>query len=165
MAFYDEGEASAAIFEMIAEGKRTLDPFIAQLNMEILWANSQEAEGVIYVTPKVLNPYGTVHGGCLVALADSVAGHNLLAAGKMCVTQSSTVSFLRPASCRRVYCRSTIKKLGKSSHVVSVEATDEEGQGLVTALFTFVTIQDVPPHSIAKRTPVSDSDGSGAPGS
>ena len=42
--------------------------------------------------------YGTVHGGILVAFADTVAGHSLVAHGRMCVTQGSTVNFLRPAS-------------------------------------------------------------------
>jgi acyl-CoA thioesterase len=119
--------------------------------MEMLWADPQEAEGIMYVTAGILNPYGIVHGGCLVALADTVAGHNLLAAGKICVTLSSTVNFLRPAKGKTVKCHSHIQKLGKQVSVVSVEETDEKGQLLVTALFTFSTVEEIPPHLIIAK--------------
>jgi acyl-CoA thioesterase len=142
-------EGGFIVEELLAQGG-TIDPFIQSLNMEVLWADPQEAEGILHVTPQVLNPYGTVHGGCLVALADSVAGHNMAAAGKLSVTQSSTVNFLRPAVGKMVYCRSKIQKLGRTS-VVAVEQTDEEGTLLTTALFTFHMIKEIPPHLISNR--------------
>ncbi|MBP1758073.1 MAG: hypothetical protein H6Q61_322 [Firmicutes bacterium] len=136
--------------DLMAQGG-TIDPFIQSLNMEVLWADPQEAEGILYVTPHVLNPYGTVHGGCLVALADSVAGHNMAAAGKLSVTQSSTVNFLRPAAGKVVHCHSKIQKLGKHISVVAVEQTDEAGTLLTTALFTFNMIKEITPHLISAR--------------
>lgn len=141
----------AKLEETIAQGARTLDPLAKLMNMEILWADSQEAEGVMHITPELLNPYGTVHGGCLVTLADSVAGHNMAAAGKICVTLSSTVNFLRPAKGKIVRCHSQIQKLGKQVSVVSVEETDENGQLLTTALFTFSAVKEIPPHMIVAQ--------------
>lgn len=138
--------------ELMAQGG-TIDPFIQSLNMEVLWADPHEAEGILHVTPHVLNPYGTVHGGCLVALADSVAGHNMAAAGKLSVTQNSTVSFLRPATGKVVHCYSKIQKLGKQTSVVAVEQKDEKGALLTTALFTFHTIKEIPPHLISSKEP------------
>ncbi len=148
-----EEQQGNIIEDLMAEGRRTIDPFIQSLNMEILWAGPQEAEGVIYVDQQVLNPYGTVHGGCMMTLADSVAGHNVIAAGRMCVTLSSSSNFLRPANCKRVYCRSRIQKLGKQISVVAVEQTDEKGNLLMTGTLTFHTIKNVPPHIIAPREP------------
>ncbi len=135
--------------DLLSKDLRTVDPFAKILNMEVLWAGPEEAEGIMYVSPQVLNPYGTVHGGCLVALADSVAGHNMAAAGKLCVTQGSTVNFLNPANCKEVRCRSRIQKLGRRNSVVAVEAWDEQGTLLITALFTFSTMKEIPPHIIA----------------
>lgn len=132
----------------IAGGARTVDPLAKLLNMEILWADPQEAEGVMHITPEVLNPFGSVHGGCLVALADSVAGHNMAAAGKFCVTLNSTVNFLSPAMGREVRCHSRIQKLGKRVSVVAVEATDEEKKLLLTGFFTFSAMKEIPPHII-----------------
>ena len=150
MASFAEHKPSYIAENLIAEGGRTIDPFAQRLQMEVLWANWEEAEGVMHVSEAVLNPYGTVHGGCLMALADTVAGHNMAAAGKLCVTQSSTVSFLRGAMGAKVFCRSKIEKLGKAISVVSVQQTDEEGSLLTTALFTFHTMKEIPPHVITK---------------
>lgn len=147
----DEPQGGFIVEELMKQGGRTVDPFAQSLNMEVLWAGPKEAEGIMYVTPNVLNPYGTVHGGCLVALADTVAGHNMAAAGRLCVTLSSTVNFLRPAACQEVRCHSTIQKLGKRVSVVAVEETDEHGTLLTTALFTFSTIKEIPPHLITAK--------------
>lgn len=142
---------TAKMEDLIAEGTRTMDPFAQSLNMEILYANPEEAEGVMHVTPKVLNPYGSVHGGCLVALADTVAGHNVIASGHICVTQSSTVNFLRPAIGRLIYCKSKIQKRGKQASVVYVEQSDENGKLLTTALFTFSMVKEITPHIITEN--------------
>jgi len=141
----------AELEQNIAGGARTVDPLAKLLNMEMLWADPQEAEGVMYITPEVLNPYGSVHGGCLVALADSVAGHNMIAAGKICVTLNTTVNFLSPAMGREVRCRSRVQKMGKRVSVVAVEATDEKEKLLMTAFFTFSAIKEIPPHIITAR--------------
>lgn len=142
---------SEKLEEIIAGGARTVDPFAKSLNMEILWADPQEAEGIMYIDSGILNPYGIVHGGCLVALADTVSGHNLLAAGKICVTLSSTVNFLRPAKGKFVRCHSQVQKLGKQVSVVAVEETDDKGQLLTTALFTFSAVEEIPPHIIVAQ--------------
>lgn len=132
----------------IASGARTVDPLAELLHMEVLWADPQEAEGILRVSPELCNPYGSVHGGCLVALADSVAGHNMAAAGKLCVTLSSAVNFLRPATGRFVRCRSRIQKVGKRVSVVEVEERGEKDELLLTAHFTFSTMKEIPPHII-----------------
>ena len=144
-------ELAALLEAEMASGARTVDPMAKLLNIEILAANGQEAEGVMHVTSTVLNPYGMVHGGCLVAFADTVAGHNLAAAGKLCVTVSSSVSFLRPATGRELRCYSKIQKLGRQVSVASVEATDEEGLLILSALFTFSTMKEITPHVIEKE--------------
>lgn len=141
----------AELEKSIASGARTVDPLARLMHMEILWASPEEAEGILHVTPDLLNPYGTVHGGCLVTLADSVAGHNMAAAGKLCVTLSSTVNFLRPAMGQEVRCHSHIQKVGKRISVVAVEATDEQENLLLTALFTFSAMKDIPPHVITAQ--------------
>ncbi len=53
------------------------------------------AEGIMMIRKSNQQQYGTVHGGVLVAFADTIAGHSLAPHGRMCVTQGSTVNFLR----------------------------------------------------------------------
>lgn len=137
--------------EMKADGVRTLDGFAERLNMEVLWAGPEEAEGIMHVTPDLLNPYGIVHGGCLSTLADTVSGHNVIAAGRLCVTLNSSMNFLHAADCKQVRCHSRIRKLGKRISVVDVEQWDERGNLLTTASYTFSTMKMVPPHIITPR--------------
>lgn len=138
----------APVLEKLAQGEHSVDPYAARNGISILRADEQGAEGVLTVTPAVLNPYGTVHGGCLVALADSVAGYSLAAAGRLCVTQGSTVNFLRPAIGKVIHCQAKPQKVGREICVVSVEQTDEEGRLLTTALFTFCVMKEIPPRTI-----------------
>ncbi len=138
-----EKDLTAGLELLMREGEKTLDPLAKLIPMEMLWANESEAEGVLHVEDKVLNPFGFVHGGILSTLADSVAGHNMVAAGKICVTQSSTLTFLRPARGPKVFCRSRVQKLGRQIGVCTVEMADGEGSLLVTGLFTFSVIKEI----------------------
>ena len=60
------------------------------------------AEGVLEVGPDSINPHGMVHGGALATLADTVGGSCACATGRRCVTASSSMEFLRPASGKRI---------------------------------------------------------------
>ena len=62
------------------------------------------AEGVLEVGPDSINPHGMVHGGALATLADTVGGSCACATGRRCVTASSSMEFLRPASGKRITC-------------------------------------------------------------
>ena len=43
--------------------------------------------GIMMIRRSNQQQYGTVHGGMLVAFADTIAGHSLVPHGKVCVTQ------------------------------------------------------------------------------
>lgn len=95
-------------------------------------------EGVLEVGETSHNPQGTVHGGCLYTLADTVAGVAVAAAcGKPCVTASGTLEFLRPATGTKVFCSASPKKLGRLLCVMQVELTGETGKTVATGTFTF----------------------------
>ena len=60
------------------------------------------AEGVLHADESSLNPNGIVHGGCLVTLADTVAGCAAHGLGGQYVTLSSNLNFLAPALLHRL---------------------------------------------------------------
>ena len=98
------------------------------------------AEGVLDVTETSHNPHGTVHGGCLYTLADTVAGCAVAASGtKPCVTANSSMEFLRPATGSKIFCSARPKKLGRMLNVMTVELTGENGKIVATGTFTFAT--------------------------
>ena len=69
-----------------------------------------------------LNPLGTVHGGCLYTLADTVAGFAAASCGFEGPTLSGNMYFLRPTmGVKKLTCESRVVKNGKRIRVV--EAT------------------------------------------
>lgn len=101
-----------------------------------------KAQGVLEVSPSSMNPHGTVHGGCLYTLADTVAGSAVAAScGVPCVTVSGTLEFLRPATGATVHCEASAKKLGSTICTMQVELTDQNHKVVATGTFIFMLVQ------------------------
>lgn len=94
--------------------------------------------------PDSINPHGMVHGGALATLADTVGGSCACATGRRCVTASSSMEFLRPASGKRITCIATPKKEGRTLSVIQVELYNDQGKLVVTGTFTFFMMEKVP---------------------
>ena len=94
-------------------------------------------EGVLHIQPTSINPHGTVHGGCLYTLADTVAGSAACARGASCVTVSGTLEFLRSASGAHIRCVATPKKEGHTLSVMQVVLTNDDDVVVATGTFTF----------------------------
>ena len=103
----------------------------------VLSARPERAEGVLEVRDTNRNPLGTVHGGCLYALADTVAGTAVCSQGVGCVTANGSMEFLRPAAGRQIRCVATPKKHGRLLSVMQVDLTDDEGRLVATGTFTY----------------------------
>ena len=71
----------------------------------------------------------------------------------MCVTQGSTVNFLRPAAGAYLFCRATPVKVGKRICVVSVEQRNDKDELVTTALFTFAVVEDIEPILVEPKYP------------
>ncbi|NCB64052.1 MAG: PaaI family thioesterase [Clostridia bacterium] len=101
--------------------------------------------GELAITPHSLNPMGIVHGGCLAALADTVAGV-AVAVGQhsRCVTVNYSMSFLRPAKGdgKKIVCTAAPHKLGRTLCVYGVSLTDDGGKEVASGTFTFCLMKD-----------------------
>lgn len=95
------------------------------------------ARGELRAGPNSINPHGMIHGGALATLADTVGGCCACSRGGNCVTASSTMEFLRPASGDIIYCEATPKKLGRRLSVIQVVLTNRQGKEVATGTFTF----------------------------
>lgn len=132
---------------------RGLDPWAVDNGIHLISMQPDKTEGIMMITDQNQQQYGTVHGGMLVAFADTIAGHSLTPHGKMCVTQGSTVNFLRPASGAYLFCRATPVKVGKRICVVSVEQRNDKDELVTTALFTFAVVEDIEPILVEPKYP------------
>lgn len=99
------------------------------------------ARGVLRAGPNSINPHGTIHGGALAALADTVGGCCACSKGGSCVTACSSMEFLRPALGEQIFCEATPKKLGRRLSVVQVVLTDHQAAVVATGTFTFFMSQ------------------------
>lgn len=104
----------------------------------------QHAEGEIELTREHFNPGGTVHGGCLFSLADTVAGAALVTTGNYCTTLNASIDFLRAAGKSRIL-RAVAKpvRVGKHVAVFEVEMTNGSDELVAKATVTFYILGPV----------------------
>lgn len=124
---------------------RGLDPWGVENGMHLIRMEKDAAEGIMMIRESNCQQYGSVHGGMLVAFADTIAGHSLAPHGRMCVTQGSTVNFLKPAEGEYLFCRATPLQVGRRICVVSVEQRNDRDELVTTALFTFAVVKEIDP--------------------
>ena len=115
-------------------------------HMRVTRLEGAEAEGVLEIRPDSLNPAGIVHGGALVALADTVCGVAAWSSGRVCVTLDCSMQYLAPGTGSQIHCLATPKKLGKTILVYDAVLTNDQGQTVATGTYTF----------FAKETRVED---------
>lgn len=121
---------------LIDQRINTTGQFAYESGVRITEISPGFAQGYIDDGPAMKNPGGTIHGGALATLADTVAGCCACSRGGNCVTSSCSMEFLRPA-CGRITCTATPKKLGRKISVVAVEMKDEAGKLVAGGTFTF----------------------------
>lgn len=106
--------------------------------------------GEMELTPRHLNPNGTVHGGALYSLADTVAGSEAIACAMAksgqsveeisCTTVTGTFHYLRAARGSKLICTATCRKIGRTLSVIDVSITDDRGEETCSGTFTFCII-------------------------
>lgn len=108
-----------------------------------------ETVGMLEVVPENLNPWGTVHGGALAALADTVTGTGVIAATRCsCVTVSYSINYLRPGTGSRIICTSRPEKLGKNICVMHADLTNDKNELVATTEFTFCVLEPLDKETI-----------------
>jgi acyl-CoA thioesterase len=92
------------------------------------------AEGMIEIEQKHLNPFGTVHGGLVFTLADTIGGLAAISRGGSCTTVSSDIIFLSPTlHSKKLIAKSTEIKRGKRMGTVTTVIADDRGENIATA--------------------------------
>src|SRR5262249_24472196 len=86
--------------------------------------------------PHLLNPMGTVHGGCALTLIDSAAGcagHSLLPAGVGYATIETKGNFSRPITKATGRVRAEARVVGRGRQIISSEAKVCDSGGRILA--------------------------------
>lgn len=89
-------------------------------------------EATMPVGPKVHQPYGIMHGGASIALAETVG--SVLSAISVNTTQFKSVGMqmnanhIRPKKDGIVTARAEFVRKGRTTHLIKIEIKDEEGK-------------------------------------
>ncbi len=118
------------------------DHFGYASGVEITQIEKDFGLGILTVGDSSFNPGGTVHGGALFTLADTVAGGFVLMNGGNCVTSHASFDYFRPACGPAITCRVTPKKMGRGLCIVAVELTDVASKVVAAGTFTFYMLGD-----------------------
>ena len=95
---------------------------------------------VLEIRPESRNPYGMVHGGALYTLADDAAGAAAHSDGRHYVTQAGNLHFLDNRAHGIIRAEGRVRHRGRSTVLVNVDITDEDGALLATGEFTYFCV-------------------------
>ena len=114
------------------------------LEIEFTEITSNSLTAKMPVNHKTKQPYGILHGGASVALAEtvgSIAGNLLVNdSGKMCVGLEINANHLRPASDGYVYAVATPLHLGSKTHVWDIKISNDDNKLVCVSRLTLAVI-------------------------
>jgi 1,4-dihydroxy-2-naphthoyl-CoA hydrolase len=124
--------------------ERTLD---GTLGVEVLEHDDEVVRGRMPVSDRVRQPYGIVHGGALLAIAESLTSMATALAvqgeGKIALGQEINASYLRPIADGHVNAFARVRRKGRTAWNWEVEITDDAGRLCTIARLT-IAVRDAP---------------------
>lgn len=118
---------------------------VEHLGIEITALGDDWIEGTMPVDTRTVQPYGVVHGGASVALAETLGSYaaNLVLdrTRYRAVGQEISASHLRPVSAGTVTGRASPLHLGKRSQVWSIEMRNDAGQLTCISRLTMAVLE------------------------
>ena len=130
---------SKKMYEKIIE--KEMDGFVKLTGIGNVEVDEGYAKGEIEIKPVHLNPIGTVHGGVLFTLADTIGGLASISRGGFSTTVSSDIVYLNPTmNSKKLIAESTEIKHGKRMSTIDTMIYDDNGSKIakVTGVFYYL---------------------------
>ncbi len=124
-------------FERLKEIRNT--GFIKEIGFVLTELTEGHAKGELPLNDMHDNPIGSVHGGVIFAICDTVGGAAATSYGRFVTTVSGNINYLRPAmkGCKKLIGESVEVKVGKTMCVYDVIISDDEGREIAKATMTY----------------------------
>ncbi|HIQ98200.1 MAG TPA: PaaI family thioesterase [Candidatus Scybalocola faecavium] len=117
--------------------------FAKHTGVELLEAENGTATGRIVLNPIHGNPIGSIHGGCIFTLVDTISGTAVVSTGKNCTTLSANIDYLNAAIKSKVLtAHATPARIGNHIAVIDVKVTDDRDVLIAKASVTFYILRD-----------------------
>lgn len=118
---------------------------VQHLGIEFTAVNENSISATMPVDQRTTQPYGILHGGASVALAEtlgSVAAHASIDASKyQSVGLEINANHLRSVRSGKVTGTATAVHIGRSTHVWSIEIINDQGKLICTSRITMAIIE------------------------
>ena len=128
-----------------AMSKNTL---LETLDIEFTEVGEDFLAGKMPVTSKVHQPFGLLHGGASIVLAETLGStlSNIILKSDdfVAVGQHVDANHLRPKKDGTVFGYAMVVKKGRTSHLIKIEIKDEEGRLIC---YTHLTNAIIPKHA------------------
>lgn len=112
--------------------------FNAHIGYEFIELDEKHGISKMKVMDHLLNPYGSVHGGVILSLADSTVGTTACMCGYYVTTLSCNLNFMLPAiNTEYLYCEATLLRGGKHIMVFDVKIKDDNGNLLDSGEYSY----------------------------
>jgi 1,4-dihydroxy-2-naphthoyl-CoA hydrolase len=102
------------------------------LGIEVTEHGDDFVRGRMAVRDRVRQPYGIVHGGALMAIAESLASYGtavgVASNGEIALGQEINASYMRPFRDGQVNALARVRRKGRTAWNWEVELTDDEGR-------------------------------------
>ena len=128
-------------FEKLYELRKDPTEFAIQMGFRTVEIRQGYARGELEITDQHRNSLGTVHGGCIFAIADTNGATAAMTCGHYCTTVNGDIHFLRAArNIRKLIVVAREAKAGKTRSGDDIEVSDEEGRLIAKGLFSYYTL-------------------------
>ena len=109
-----------------------INTLLDSLEIEFTEFTDNSLSAKMPVNDKTVQPFGILHGGASIALAETVGSvaslHMIDRENEISVGQSVASNHIKAAKSGFVYASSKAKHIGKSSHVWEIEIRNESGE-------------------------------------
>jgi uncharacterized protein (TIGR00369 family) len=119
-------------------------PFAERLGVQVEVATQESVKGGLDWKPELCTACGVLHGGVLMALADSLGAictYLNLPAGKTTATIESKTNFFRGVRAGRISAESKPLHVGRTTIVVQTSVSDESGAAVALVIQTQAVLQ------------------------
>ena len=126
------------------EKHRNSTHFANDVGVEVVAIREGYAEAELPVEPKLLNPIGTIHGGVMYTLADTVCGCAAISRGQIATTIEGKLNHIRATTekDKKLIAKSEVRHFGRQTIVTSVEISNDRGQTVAVGLFTYFVLDE-----------------------
>ncbi len=127
--------------EKIRKYRDDQNRFAAMLGIVTLEIKEGYARGEMELKPDYDNVVGSVHGGCIFTLADTIGGAAAASGGMKMTTVSSDMHYLSPAiGAEKLTAEAKEIKKGKKISVYDVEISDDKGKRIAKGTFSYYNL-------------------------